>query len=176
MELRDYLGVLRRRWLTVSVITLTALALAATATLVMTPQYSAITRLFFGVEGAGSAVELAQGSSFAERQMTSYAEVATSPIVLDPVISKLALPVSSAELAQKIVATVPTDTVILELSVTDPDADRAALIANAIGSQLAEVAAKLSRTARTAVKRFGRRYSLQRVCRPARPSPRSCGT
>jgi succinoglycan biosynthesis transport protein ExoP len=144
VELRDYLGVLRRRWLTVTIITLGCLALATAGTLLMTPRYTATTRLFFGVEGTGSAVELAQGSSFAERQMTSYAEVATSPLVLDPVISKLALPFTAAELAQAVSANVPTDTVILDLSVADSDPRRAAAIANAVSSQLSEVAGNLS--------------------------------
>ena len=126
MELRDYFSVVRRRWLTVSIIALTVVAIASITTLVMTPQYTATTRLFFGVDGTGSATEMAQGSSFAERQMTSYAEVATSPLVLDPVIRDLGLGVTSFDLAQVIVASVPTETVILELSVTDPDPVRAA--------------------------------------------------
>ncbi len=62
MYLRDYLRVLGRRWLTVSIVA--ALAFAATATLVMTPKYTATTRLCFAVEGTGSAAELAQDSSF----------------------------------------------------------------------------------------------------------------
>lgn len=144
MEFRDYLGVLRRRWLTVSIITLVGLAIAVAATLLVTPRYTATTRLFFGVEGAGSATELAQGSSFAERQMTSYAEVATSPLVLDPVLADLGLPQSSAVLAKMITANVPTDTVILQLSVTSPNAGRSAAIANAVGLQLAKTAASLS--------------------------------
>lgn len=144
MELRDYLGVLRRRWLTVTVIALAALALAAALTLAATPKYTATTRLFFGVEGTGSAVELAQGGSFAERQMTSYAEVATSPLVLDPVISQLALNTSAPQLAQAVTVVVPTQTVILDIAVTDPDPSRAAAIVNALGSEIAEVAADLS--------------------------------
>ncbi len=144
MELRDYLGVLRRRWLTVAIIALLALAAAAAATLMAVPQYTATTRLFFGVEGSGSAADLAQGSSFAERQMTSYAEVATSPLVLDPVIARLGLQMSSAEVATMITAIVPTETVILQLSVANRDGALAASIANAIASQLSEAAASLS--------------------------------
>ena len=144
MELRDYLDVLRRRWPTMLVVALAVFALSALFTVVSTPTYTATTRLFFGVEGTGSAAELAQGSTFAERQMTSYVEVATSPIVLDPVIQQLGLDVAPAVLATEIKATVPTDTVILEVSVTDVDAERSAAIANAIGSTLAGVAAGLS--------------------------------
>lgn len=144
MELRDYFGVLRRRWLIVTVITLLVLAAAATATLATAPQYTAATRLFFGVETTGSAAELAQGSSFAERQMTSYAEVATSPLVLDPVIARLSLPMTSAQLAEMTSANVPTETVILQLAVTTRDREQSAAIANAVAEQLSETAASLS--------------------------------
>lgn len=144
MELRDYVGVLRRRWRTIAIIVALVLAVATAATLVQTPKYTATTRIFFGVEGTGSAAEMAQGSSFAERQMTSYAEVATSPLVLDPVIKTLGLELSAPDLAQAIVASVPTETVILELAVTDPDPARAAAIANAVGAEVSKVAAELS--------------------------------
>ena len=144
MDLRAYLDVARRRWLTILIVALATLALAAGATLLMTPKYTATTRLFFGVQGTGSAVELAQGSTFAEAQMSSYAEVATSPLVLDPVIQQLGLHVGPGVLAQQITATVPTQTVILELAVTNPDAAQAAAIANAVGTKVAEVASALS--------------------------------
>ena len=144
MELRAYLNILRRRWLMVALVALSALALAAVVTLLMTPRYTATTRLFFGVEGTGSAADLAQGSTFAEKQMTSYAEVATSPLVLGSVIERLDLAVGPADLADKITASVPSDTVILEVSVSDTDPGRAAQIANAVGAELSDVAASLS--------------------------------
>ena len=144
MELRDYLTIFRRRWVTVAIVTLTCLAAMLAITLLTTPRYTATTRLFFGVEGTGSAAELAQGSTFAERQMTSYAEVATSPLVLDPVIQQLGLDVSPQVLGKRISASVPTETVILELSVTDTDPAQAARTANAVGSTLAQTAASLA--------------------------------
>ena len=144
MELRDYVDIARRRWLIVLIVALATLALAAGVTLMMTPRYTATTRLFVGVQGTGSAVELAQGSTFAEAQMTSYAEVATSPLVLDPVIQQLGLKVTPSVLARQITATVPTETVILELSVTNADATQAAAIANAVGSKVSEAASALS--------------------------------
>ena len=85
VELGDYLGILRRRWLGVLIIALTTLALASAVTLAMPKKYTATTRLFIAVAGE-SATDLAQGSNFAEKQMSSYAEVATSPRVLAPVI------------------------------------------------------------------------------------------
>jgi polysaccharide biosynthesis transport protein len=85
VEPREYLDILRRRWLSVLIIALAALAAASVLTLAMPKKYTATTRLFFAVAGE-SVSELAQGSNFAEKQIASYAEVATSPLVLEPVI------------------------------------------------------------------------------------------
>ena len=85
MEPREYLDILRRRWFSVLVIALTTLTVASILTLAMPKRYTATTELFFAVAGE-SVSELAQGSSFAEKQMSSYAKVATSPLVLEPVI------------------------------------------------------------------------------------------
>jgi succinoglycan biosynthesis transport protein ExoP len=141
--LSQYLHILYRRWLSVLVTTLLTLLVVSLVTLAMPKKYTATTRLFFAVAGE-SASDLAQGSSFAERQMASYAEVATSPIVLAPVVQQLALPATPTELAKSVKATVPVGTVILEIDATDPDRDRAAQIANAVGNQLSLAAARLT--------------------------------
>src|SRR5687768_505718 len=99
VELGDYLGIFRRRWLGVLIVALTTLALASTITLAMPKKYTATTRLFIEVAGE-SATDLAQGSNFAEKQMASYAEVATSPRVLAPVIERLGLRTTLEELAE----------------------------------------------------------------------------
>lgn len=143
MEARDYLDILRRRWLSITIVTLIALALASAVTLALPKKYTATTRLFFAVAGE-SVSELEQGSSFAEKQMASYAEVATSPLVLEPVIQGLALPTTATELKKAVEATVPFETVILEIAATDRDPQRAAAIANAIGRELGKVAGELS--------------------------------
>jgi capsular exopolysaccharide synthesis family protein len=143
VELRDYLEILRRRWLGVLIIALTALALASVVTLVMPKKYTATTRLFIAVAGE-SVSDLAQGSNFAEKQMASYAEVATSPRVLAPVTYQLGLRTTPKELAESVEASVPADTVILEIAATDPDPARAAQIANAVGQELAKAAGDLS--------------------------------
>lgn len=144
MNLYDYIEVLRRRWATVVIVALATLAAAAAVTLAMPTQYKATTRLFFAVEGSGTVTDLAQGSSFAEKQMTSYAEVATSPLVLNAVIDQLELPTTSAALAERVLATIPPETVILDISAVDTDPSRAAAIANTVGDRVAEVAADLS--------------------------------
>ena len=141
MGLRDYLDIFRRRWLSVLLVVLSTLALASLATMAMSKEYTATTRLFFAVT-ADSVTELAQGSDFAEKQMSSYAEVATSPKVLDPVIAQVGLAMTPEDLAETIEANVPLNTVILEITATDTDPRRAAQVANAVGAELAKVASE----------------------------------
>src|SRR4051812_4142094 len=124
MDLRGYLKVLQRRWISILVITLATLAVTASITFLLTPKYTASTRLFFGVQAAQSGSDLAQGSTFAEAQLTSYAQVATSPLVLQPVIDQLGLQKTPGQLASQVSAFAPTDTVIIQLTVNDPNAEQ----------------------------------------------------
>ena len=143
VEPREYLDILRRRWMSIVTIALLTLALVSVVTLMMPKAYTATTRLFFAVAG-DSVSALEQGSSFAEKQMASYAEVATSPKVLDKVVEQLGLSTTAVELADSVEANVPVDTVIIEVAATDPDPLQAARIANAVGAELARAAGDLT--------------------------------
>ncbi len=143
MELREYLVILRRRWMSILIVALTILAVASLVTLLMPKKYTATTELYISVS-ADSVAELAQGSTFAERQMSSYAKVATSPQVLDAVIRDVPLSTTAEELAKSVVVTVPPNTVVLDIAATDQDPSRAARIANAVGVALANVAEDLA--------------------------------
>ncbi len=144
MDLGDYLQTLRTRWLTVAVIALATLAATAAVTLLTTPQYTSATRMFFAVQGGESVSDLAQGSTFTEKQMASYAEVAQSPIVLDPVADAFGLDQDARSLAAALSVTVAADTTILVISATDEDPVFARDLANAVAEQLASTVGGLS--------------------------------
>jgi len=144
MNLHDYLIVLRRRWLSALVVALAVLAATTAVTLILTPQYTATTRLFFGVRAGESATDLAQGSTFTEKQMASYEEVATSPLVLGKVITALSLDTTTEDLAKQVNADATPGTVVLEISVAVTDAVAAADIANAIARQLTATVGSLT--------------------------------
>jgi polysaccharide biosynthesis transport protein len=143
MYLGQYLHILRRRWLSVLITTLLILGLASLVTVTMPQRYTSTTHLFFAVAGE-SASDLAQGSSFAEKQMASYVQLVKFPVVLAPVIRRLSLPMTPAELAGSVKARVPGNTVILEIAVTDRDRHRSAQIANAIGAEMSIAAGELT--------------------------------
>ncbi|SDD03284.1 polysaccharide biosynthesis tyrosine autokinase [Auraticoccus monumenti] len=136
MELSDYLAVARKRWPSILACALAGVVLAALASLLTTPLYTARTSVFFAVSGAGTSAELAQGSTYAEKQVQSYAELAESPIVLQPVIERLQLPLTTLQLVEQIEVTVPPETVILTIQVSDPDPIRAAEVTNVLAEEL----------------------------------------
>ncbi|WP_454778469.1 polysaccharide biosynthesis tyrosine autokinase [Georgenia muralis] len=144
MELNDYVAILRKRWLSVALIALATLSATAAVTLLTTPTYSASNRMFFAVEAGDTVSDLAQGSTFTERQMTSYAEVAESPLVLGPVIEELGLDTSTDALRAALSVTVPPETVILEITATDEDPELAADVANAVAEELSVAVGGLS--------------------------------
>lgn len=144
MEFAEYLLVLRKRWVSVVLVTLLGAALAAVAILVMPKTYTASTSLFLAVDAGSTAGELQQGGSYAESQVKSFAQIATKPVVLDPVISDLGLNTTSVELAKQITASVPTDTALVGIDVDGSDPELTQKIADATAKQLVQVVGELS--------------------------------
>jgi capsular exopolysaccharide synthesis family protein len=130
-----------RNWLIVVGCTVAGLGLAVVSTLVATPKYTATTQLFVSVRVApdSSTGEMVQGSTFARQAVVSYVQVATSPLVLDRVVSELGLETDAHVLAQQIKADSPANTVLINLSVTDPDPEFAAQVANTAATAFADV-------------------------------------
>ncbi len=144
MQLRRFLAAVAHRWVTVLALTLGGLAVAAGISLLQTPQYTSQTSVFFSIQFGGSASELAQGATYTQNSVTSYATLAVEPIVLDPVIQELELDLTAAALADRVAAAAEVDTSIVEVAVTDPSPTRAAAIAAAIAQQLTETVDRLS--------------------------------
>lgn len=144
MELRDYVAVLRKYWVSIVAITLIGLVGATIVTLVSPPTYTARSAVFLAVRGGDSASELAQGATYATNQVRSYAQVATTPTVLQPVITKLQLDITPAKLAESVTASIPTNTALIEIAVVDGNPELGARIAQATSEQLVATVDQLS--------------------------------
>lgn len=127
---------LRDRWISALVTTAVVFGAVTAFTLLQAPEYQATNRVFVQTQAGSNVADLSSGVNFASQQITSYADVATTPLVLDPVIEKLELDTTAQELAPQINTTVPPDTLILEITATDTDPARAAAIANATSESL----------------------------------------
>ncbi|MGB3675039.1 MAG: polysaccharide biosynthesis tyrosine autokinase [Candidatus Nanopelagicales bacterium] len=137
MSLGGYLDVVRRRWLSIVVITLAVLGGTAVYTLTTTKTYTATAQSFVALTGeADSSSNALTGAQFAAQRVKSYTQIAGSPDVLQPVIAELKLPYTDSQLAMEVSASNPPLTVLIDVAVTDASAQQAAAIANAVSVQL----------------------------------------
>lgn len=140
MSISDVLRVFQRYW--ALIVLLTAVGLSVSAVMlafVIKPSYEANARLFVSTQSLGTANELLQGSTYTQARMTSYAQIANDPIVLDPVISQLGLDTTADALSSQVEASAESNQLIIDIVVTDRDPKMAADIVNAVAESLSEV-------------------------------------
>jgi capsular exopolysaccharide synthesis family protein len=145
VDLHDYIKMLRKRWRIVGSVPLLCVAGAGLVTIATAPVYQAQAQLFVSTAGGEDANSLLQGSSFTQQRVKSYADIVTSPQVLDPVISQLNLGTTSTELAGRVTAEVPLDTVLINVTVRDGSPERSAAIAGAVASRFSRTVVELER-------------------------------
>ncbi|WP_431278364.1 polysaccharide biosynthesis tyrosine autokinase [Leifsonia poae] len=138
MSQHQYLAAFRRYWYIVVVATIVGAIGGWGLSQAATPVYTATSSLYFSLNFGGTANDLNQGSTYTQNQMLSFAQLAESPLVLNPVIEGLDLGVKPSELADTISVSTPQNTVILELSVSSTDPAEAAKIANAVAGSLSD--------------------------------------
>jgi succinoglycan biosynthesis transport protein ExoP len=137
MDLRDYARVLRKRWLSILVITVLGVGVAGLVTYFSPKQYTAETQSFVAISNSGqSSADILSGATFAQQRVKSYTQIVDSPEVLQPVITQLNLNTTPQALAKNVTASSPLDTVLINVDVKDGNAQQAADIANAVAKQL----------------------------------------
>ena len=137
----DVLYLLRKLWSKKFFIVFVGL-LVGTITLLgsvffIKPKYTSTTRIYVVSRSSDSSLtnqDLQAGSYL----VNDYKEVITSSEVLSSVIDHEKLSMSAGELSKEIAVTIPTDTRVISISVTDTDAQRACDIANTVREVAAE--------------------------------------
>ncbi len=135
LDLRSLLGIARRWWWLLLILPVLGAGSAYVASSRQVPLYSATATIRINPPAGSitdpSAVRLSQDLGETYRQL-----IVTSP-VLDRVVTALDLPYDSQELATRTSAQVVSGTQLVRISVSDPDPDQAALIANTIATEFA---------------------------------------
>ncbi|WP_330339898.1 polysaccharide biosynthesis tyrosine autokinase [Streptomyces sp. NBC_00557] len=149
MDLHQFLKALARRWPTVVVCLVLAVGAAVAATGLSTPVYEARTQLFVATRTGDDSAQLNQGQSFSQARVQSYAAIVTTRQVTEPVIKELGLRTTPEELAARITATAPINTVLIDIAVRDAVPERAARIANAVAERFSAVVERLETPKRT---------------------------
>ncbi len=142
VELRDYLKVLRRRWKIVLACLLLAPAAAAGVTLQMTPTYASSVRLFVSTTQSTTS-DAYQGGLLSEQRAASYADLVTGPEIARAVVDRLDLKQDEASLRQQVTATVVPKTVIINVTVTDANPERAQRLVRAVATEFTALVEQL---------------------------------
>jgi len=144
MELQQYLQILRQYWRSTLATVLLCVALAAGFTLLQSPTYTATSTVFVTVESGGTAGELSQGATYAERTVTSFVKVASTEVVLKPVIEQLGLDTTPAKLAQNLTVTSPASTSLIQVKASSAESADSPELANAVAQSLLTTVGTLS--------------------------------
>ncbi len=144
MTLVDYVTTLRRSWRLVLVMVVLGAVLGYAYASNQPFTYRATSTVLVSADRAGSAADLVQGSTFVENLVSSYAQMATSELVLQPVIDRLDLPGTPRQVARSITADTPLNTVLININVVGGDPERTAAIANDVADELAVAVSKVS--------------------------------
>ena len=136
MELIQYWRLIVQNRIVIGASTLVGLVIAAAITFTTTPLYESQAQIFVSTPASTLDISaLATGSSFSQQRVKSYAQIIISPKTLEPVIQRLDLKMDAKTLSSMVTASAPLDTVLISLTITDTNPQRAAKIANAVADQ-----------------------------------------
>ncbi|PPK93891.1 capsular exopolysaccharide synthesis family protein [Kineococcus xinjiangensis] len=138
-QVRHYISVLRRRWLSIVLSMLVTIGAAIGVTAALTPYYEARIRLFVVVpEGSVNVGNAYQGGLLSQQRVASYAELVSSSTVTKRVIDRLDLTHTPVELQEHIVASALPYTMLINITVTDQSADTARRVADEVAAVFSE--------------------------------------
>lgn len=129
------LAALRAAWWLPLLGLLLGAGISAGVSYLQTPLYTSQLQLFVSTPTSTSTSEALQGSQLSQQRVTSYARLLAGEELAKRVIDRLNLDLSPSELRNRVTATAAPDTVMLDVTVTDPSAKQAQRIAAAIGQE-----------------------------------------
>lgn len=137
MTLTDYWLALRKRWALILALALIGGAAGYAFAQLQPDVYRTEASVVVVPARGDSTSELVQGSNYVQGLVQTYAVVATSPAVLDPVIADLGMDVSTRALASRIAVDSPLNTTVLNIAVVGENPSEVAVIADAVAAELA---------------------------------------
>lgn len=142
MTFEDAVRVLRERWISVVLVTLAVAAAVYGVAMSAKPVFSTSALVTLNVKSGGSAGQLADALVYAKSQSVAYAELARTPVILDPVRKKLGPDYSVESLGSLVTVTSAEDTASLYVWATSSDPEEVVRIANAVAEQVVKAVGK----------------------------------
>ncbi|MEV4999797.1 polysaccharide biosynthesis tyrosine autokinase [Nocardioides sp. LML1-1-1.1] len=137
MDFKQFLVVLRRRWLSVLLIVALALGVSAAITFTRTPMYESKAQVLLTVDVRDTTDAYAANLAITQRAAT-YAQIAKSTELADLIIKAGGFDMSPEKLASRIAAEVVEGTSLIELKIQDENAREAQKIANVTVAEFAD--------------------------------------
>jgi succinoglycan biosynthesis transport protein ExoP len=141
----DYLQIIRSRWLIVVAVTVLSTGAAAGVFFLQTPTYTAKLTTYVSARTTGTDNSAYQSSLLSQQRVTSYVQLVSSVPVAEKAVAALQLGESPEALAKQVSATNASDSVLIDITVTDRSPERAAQLANAVGDAFIAVVADLEK-------------------------------
>ena len=136
MSIARAIAVIRKRWYLVLAAAILGGVAAFAASSTVTPVFHSTASLYFSLRTGSSGSDINQGSAYTQDQMLSFARLATSSLVLDPVSDEFDGKIPETQLRRMMSVTIPQSTVILDIRVGSADRELAALVANRVADSL----------------------------------------
>ncbi|SDB79862.1 capsular exopolysaccharide family [Raineyella antarctica] len=137
MQLRDFLAIIRARWITIVLTLLLVLAATVVTTLRIPPTYQASARVFLAASSSPkTSANAGGGYLLTSADLNTYVELLNSPVVLDPLRKTLGVSPSTPLV---VTAVVSQSSPVLDITVQAESPKLAADAANAVGPELAKV-------------------------------------
>lgn len=146
VDFTEILRLAQRRWKTIVSIFVVALIISALFTYTQHKKYQATARVFISTD-VNNPAEMLYASMFSQQRVSSYADLATSSELMHRVAKKLNSSLTPTELAGKISATVPSNSVLISIQATDENPQVAQKVAQAEAQAFTSYISDLERPA-----------------------------
>ncbi len=142
MDLRTYLGALRKSWWLIVAIAALCLAAAFVAFLVTPKTYSSKVTFYVSTPIADGSNPMSSGQ-FAVTRVNSYVELLSSEKLAREAAAAAGVELSAADLIDKIEGSAELNTVLVTATITDAQPDRALALAQAVSETFPEMVDEL---------------------------------
>jgi capsular exopolysaccharide synthesis family protein len=137
---------IRNNWWATLLGALTGGLVAWGVSLAVTPTFTAHAQLFVAATGSASTSDAYQGGQLSQQRVASYAELLEGEELADRVIDRLDLRRAPEDLAEQITAQAVTNTVLLDVSVTDTSPQIARELTDAVVTEFVRLVDELEAT------------------------------
>lgn len=145
MDFQQFIGVLRARWKFVVVTLVLGSFLTVGLALSKPADYASTGRVFIAIPDDSASANDFLSTVLVSQRTASYAELATDPVLLQKVIDRVGLQLTTSELGSRISATVVESTQVIEIRATAQDPAEAKEIAEAEISELVSLVTEFER-------------------------------